>query len=576
MRPVPQKWHPNLPPALRRAWKELKNNPEFFVVKADKGGKIVMWRREDYTKEALRQLQDTSTYLPLTKTEAEARFSNIRELAKTLTLELRNGECITRAEADRFLQVEPKMPSIYFLPKIHKKKREDTNTFAGRPILAAVGGPLKLLDEFIAKLTSPLLKLIPGSLNDTRELILDLDKLGRLPPGSILFSADVESLYPSIDWTQGRQAATKFYAKKYYVLLAIAKKNHWLPPPKPALFSRILAAVLENNVFHFRDERWFQQLRGTAMGCSISVFLANTFMLDRTESLLKHPPDKLLYLGRYIDDLIGVWLGDAAGIPDIFSDTIDENIKLTFDFGGRKLEALDLLLMLGDDGRITTKLHRKPTDGHQFIHWQSSHPDHVKTSVLYSQLLRAKRNSSRNEDYKMEAGKLCARFRLRGYPEEEIEEQVRKAALVTRKELLTIAKDPEPPLERMVLVTEYHPARTYKLREWVKTFWDSLLQSPLITERTPFVEGPVLPPVHPMLAFRGGKSLGEELGPIFKRGDRTRSPATHRRSPDAPARHDANFYQSSCSGAMEHPGLLRSHTASGQEPGFGQTANPAR
>lgn len=88
--------------------------------------------------------------------------------------------------------VEPKMTSIYFLPKIYKKKREDTGNFVGETFLPAVDGPLKLLDEFIARLTSPLLKLIPRSLNDTRELKLHLEKFASLPSGpSILSSCGV-------------------------------------------------------------------------------------------------------------------------------------------------------------------------------------------------------------------------------------------------------------------------------------------------------------------------------------------------------------------------------------------------
>ena len=42
------------------------------------------------------------------------------------------------------------------------------------------------------------------------------------------------------------------------------------------------------------------------MGCSISVFFAHTFMANRMVKLLQDPPPDLLYLGRYIDDIIGV------------------------------------------------------------------------------------------------------------------------------------------------------------------------------------------------------------------------------------------------------------------------------
>ena len=84
------------------------------------------------------------------------------------------------------------MPGIYFLPKIHKEKRADTGTFAGRPITVALGGLLKSIDAFPAHLTAPLLPRIPGSLTDTRGLIVDLEKMPLLPENAVLFSTDVE------------------------------------------------------------------------------------------------------------------------------------------------------------------------------------------------------------------------------------------------------------------------------------------------------------------------------------------------------------------------------------------------
>ena len=108
------------------------------------------------------------------------------------------------------------MPSIYFLPKIHKEKKEDTETFAGRPIIATVGEMLKSLDEFLAHLTAPLLHLIPWSLADTRGLINGLERFKNLSNNTILFLADVEALYPSIPWNEGISSATKCNAANLF------------------------------------------------------------------------------------------------------------------------------------------------------------------------------------------------------------------------------------------------------------------------------------------------------------------------------------------------------------------------
>lgn len=510
----------NFPKHLRSAWDELKNNKAFFLLKADKGGKLVLWSRNDYEVEALRQLNDQETYSRLSETENLQRMADLHISFRTLVQELCTQGNITKSEADRTLERESRTPGIYFLPKIHKPKRTDTGTYPGRPILAAVTGPLKPLDEFIARTVAPLLKKIPGSLTDTRDLIQHLSEIGPSPRNAILFSADVESLYPSIDWEEGRKAATNFYIEHFNFLEKLARDRKILPPPKPGLFEKILKTILEKNIFHFRDKHWFHQRRGTAMGCSISVYLANTFLFYRTKHLQTNPPTQLLYLGRYIDDLIGVWNGPPGDIPNIFLGVIDDKIKLTYDIGGNSLTALDLTLFFGKDGLIGTRLYRKPTDGHQFIHWTSSHAKHVKTGVLYSQLLRIKRNCSEEADYQREKSNLIARFRQRGYPNQEIGIQEARVDLLSRRTLLEPRAPRERKTERLNFVTTFHKENVFNIRKGLNTFWRKLKESAIALERTGYVNGEVIPGSTPRITFRNGKSLGSTLGPSYKRGDR--------------------------------------------------------
>ena len=343
----------NISREAQRAWRELSSNQNCYTLKADKGGKTVIWGREEYRREGLRQLGDAKTYRELSKEGADAAYTSLFDQKTAVTNALHKGGFITATEQTNLLEESYKMPSIYFLPKIHKEKREDTGTFAGRPIIAAVGGMLKSLDEFLAHLTAPLLHLIPGSLTDTRGLINDLERFKNLPTNTILFSADVEALYPSIPWDEGIASATKFYAANFHILLRDAKKNCQLPPPNPKLFRTILELVLKKNFFSFQNSRWFHQQSGTAMGCSISVFFANTYMYYRTRTLIDNPPKNLLYLGRYIDDLIGIWTGPKEEITNsLFNNVTDDNLRLTYVIGGDSVEALDLLIKVGPEGQL--------------------------------------------------------------------------------------------------------------------------------------------------------------------------------------------------------------------------------
>jgi len=125
---------------------------------------------------------------------------------------LLKGNFITRTEQRRLVEEKWEIPPIYFLPKIHKPINPASNTYPGRPIIGATSNMLKTLDVYISKLTSTLLRKIPNSLSDTTELLMGLESTPQpLPNSTTLFSADVESLYPSIPWTEGTEAARRFY-----------------------------------------------------------------------------------------------------------------------------------------------------------------------------------------------------------------------------------------------------------------------------------------------------------------------------------------------------------------------------
>ena len=519
---------PNINHTTLRAWMALRSDTSICISKADKGGRLVIWKTDNYDKEALRQLEDISTYRPLSHLDATSFLTAVIQERNDLANELARGGYITRAELERVTTSSCTFPAIYFLPKIHKEKRPDTGTFSARPIISSVTGPLKPLDRYLAHLTAPLLPTIPGSLQDSTRLINDLEALNSLPPDTVLFSADVESLYPSIPWIEGIKAATRYYASRLHILLQHSKTNGHLPPPNPRLFKRILSAIIQKNVFHFKNRQWFHQICGTAMGCSISVFFANTFMYYRTKTLLDSPPRQLHYLGRYIDDIIGVWSGPAASIQELFNDTVDDNIRLTFVLGGRQLEALDLRLHLDDHNRIAFTLFRKPTDGHQFLHFHSDHPMHIKRSLPYSQLLRVRRNCSDNRDYEMEARKLLQRFLHRGYPRQLLCEAKRKAAERCRTSLLLPRNHkPRHTSDKISVILPFRRDYALPARSVITDFYSDILSSAPVTERRPYMRQPfTIDAVR--FAYRIGPPLGHGLLRMLKEG---RPPG---RPPDAP------------------------------------------
>ena len=74
--------------------------------------------------------------------------------------------------------------------------------------------------------------------------------------------------------------------------------------------------------------------------------------------------------------------------------------------------------------RIITDLYCKPTDGHQYLHYDSCHADHIKRSIIFCQTLRLKRICSEKNDLNVHVEDLQTWFRKIGYPGYLIKEQV--------------------------------------------------------------------------------------------------------------------------------------------------------
>ena len=74
------------------------------------------------------------------------------------------------------------------------------------------------------------------------------------------------------------------------------------------------------------------------------------------------------------------------------------SLKFIYESSKKDISFLDLKVSL-TKGKLSTDLHIKPTDCHQYLHYSSGHPEHAKRSIVYSQLLRVSRICSRENDF---------------------------------------------------------------------------------------------------------------------------------------------------------------------------------
>ena len=56
------------------------------------------------------------------------------------------------------------------------------------------------------------------------------------------------------------------------------------------------------------------------------------------------------------------------------------------------------------DEKKASNLHVKPSNGHEYLHFSSSHPNHIKGSVVFSQILHISRFCSNENDFERNKG----------------------------------------------------------------------------------------------------------------------------------------------------------------------------
>ena len=425
----------------------LGRNKTIHTIQADKGGATMVMDTADYDRESHRQLEDKKTYTELKKEQFDDGLQTTAGIVHEIAAELFRSGNLSKKEYDVFTGKLERLDGsyIYFLPKIHKEWNERINAFPGRPIAATFACVVNTLDKYITELTKPLLPIIPGSLRDTPDLLVKLPK-GSLPRNAKLVMSDVNSLYPSIPWEGGIEAATAFYADNIKFLRDYNRKNGLLPPPSIQTFCDAITAVITRSFISFKGQRFFRQASGTSMGSCISVYLANAYMFQLTKHLIPHRglaaksrTSWLLFFERFIDDLVLI-VGDCSKqqIAELFAGISNDTISYTTTEPDVSAPALDVQLSICQDTlQIVTEPYSKPTSKQTFLHARSTHPTHSINSLPYAQFIRLRRIASTEEAFKRHAAKLTDALILRDYPIKVIRQALARACTKSRDVLLS-------------------------------------------------------------------------------------------------------------------------------------------
>ena len=94
---------------------------------------------------------------------------------------------------------------LYFLPKVHKKLAN----VPGRPVISNCGTPTEKVSEYRDFLLKPVTQDGWSYIKDTGNFLKKIKRLGKMPEGAKLVTADVVGLHLDIPHNLGLQSLTE-------------------------------------------------------------------------------------------------------------------------------------------------------------------------------------------------------------------------------------------------------------------------------------------------------------------------------------------------------------------------------
>ena len=411
-----------LPHHLSKALRKLKSNPNIIIKPADKNLGLCVLDREWYLNEGQRQLSDATVYKSVENVPFEELYDRLSSVVNKYRMLIGNNGA-------KYILLKPpngyRVCSLYFLPKIHKP------TVVGRPICSYNGFIFEKTSIWLHHKLFPILTEQSQHLQDSLSLVRDVETL-RFPNDIILFTFDVESLYPSIPTKEGLSALRemikgKFESKELNLIMTLA------------------ALVLEHHYLEF-DGKYWRQIKGTAMGSNFAVVYACLFLcfLEKVQG----NPQQLLYFKRYIDDALGFWEGDEESLKSFlnnYASGLQDHIRITPALSKTGVNFLDIYVYKSNDFYHTRKLsvscYMKELNRYQYLPFTSWHPKHQKEAFITGELRRYVIRESKYENFLKLRRLFLHRLIARGYPYKFIRACFEKIDYSRRSEFLN--KNPQ-------------------------------------------------------------------------------------------------------------------------------------
>lgn len=444
----------------------FKDNDKYIVVQGDKNlGPCILDRKEYILRGCKEHLGNERNYRLLSETTANNlqtgllyRFDSwLGKYRPRLPKEPPvDYVCISEAEHTFLLRARSRDPRklarFRMTAKVHKKP------WKTRPIVCCSGTFAndwsKWLDYWFQQLKST----VPTFVKDSQQVLDEIKSLN-LPPQAKLFTCDANAMYNNINTEHAIQVITWW--------LRDLETTNRLPKDFPLdAVLEAMVVIMKNNIFEF-GTCYFLQLVGTAMGTSAAVMWATLyFAYHEVHTLIPNHGQHLFYFKRFIDDMFGVWIGNATTQWSAFCNDVNTFGELTWDILKRKLSTsvdfLDLTLTISGN-KIVSRTYQKEMNLYLYIPPASAHPAGCIKGTVYGLVRRYHAQNTSHHDFVHFVRLLYRRLLLRGWERSLMRKLILEACTSAKRNAHTLAAPPtlaqglQDEENRLFIHLEFHP-----------------------------------------------------------------------------------------------------------------------
>ncbi len=376
--------HPNLLPFQSKQLRELRTNTNLLFPDADKNLGPCAVTYEQYVKDCLIHLTDTTTFECLSPTDAQSTANALEDAI--LSWADKHKWSLTPMECKFILQhVHNNKTSpfgqFYITYKIHKPMIN--GHFPTCPVCSNVTSLPHRLGKWVDQHLQPIAHAQPSFFQDPYTQHHSLKNL-QLPHNALLFTSDAISMYTNIKTNPALTSISK------YIHTEEGKSVHHY---NATALMEALEIVFRNSLINFGDTYWHQISR-TGMGISPAPSWATIFFALHKRTLLPHWKNNLLFYRRFIDDIFGIWLMDDCPTHNdelwaSFKTQMQQWHGLSWDFSplSQSYTFMDLTISIAAN-KITTTIYKKPQNLYLYIPPSSAHPKGILRGLVTGSVLR--------------------------------------------------------------------------------------------------------------------------------------------------------------------------------------------